>query len=259
MVRTSLHFYTFLARIFQDMSQKEGESAPRKKVKTSGVPLKSALKNSKSTFTKANLKAVRAMSPIPAVKADYTKPKTPIKSSAVSKDHVQMRPKTSEKGKEKATTPAPPTTFKVVAGTYEKLLYGLEGSYYTEDGQPLEAPRLKPIFIFPSHVASVKAVAASPNGGKWLATGSTDEIVKVWDLRRRKEIGGLVQHEGELVNQIASVFLRSTLLDNFKAPLHTSPFRLVLTSSAARKMEQSACTARGTGCCCVSLGDIKVG
>lgn len=233
------------------MSQKEGESAP-KKVKTSGVPLKSALKSSKSTFTKANLKAVRAKPSVPTVNPDNAKPRIVVSASARLKDHAPKRTKTSEKGKEKDTTPALPATFKVVVGTYEKLLYGLEGSYYSEDGQPLEALRLKPIFILPSHAASVKAVAASPNGGKWLATGSTDEIVKVWDLRRRKEIGGLVQHEGGLSKQGASVLLCLTLSVILKAPLHTSPFQLVRISSAARKMEQSACTVREIGCCYVS-------
>jgi len=43
-------------------------------------------------------------------------------------------------------------------------------------------------------------VAASPQGGKWLATGSGDEIIKVWDLRRRKEVGGLMQHEGSITH-----------------------------------------------------------
>ena len=50
----------------------------------------------------------------------------------------------------------------------------------------LDEPTLKPIFIFPAHVACVKAVAASPEGGKWLATGSTDEIIKVWDLTKER-------------------------------------------------------------------------
>ena len=87
-----------------------------------------------------------------------------------------------------------PCSFVVVAGSYEKLLYGLDGRVTSsESGYEFD---LKPIFIFPAHVSSIKAVAASPNGGKWLATGSSDEIVKVWDLARRKEIGGLMQHQG---------------------------------------------------------------
>ena len=170
----------------------EREERASKKPKTSNLPLKSALKTSKSTFAKA--KTVRAKSPIPTTKSEDPTLKS-TKKITEPKKTVKVQPKSSDKGKEKETATLP-TTFKVVAGTYEKLLYGLEGSFYSEDGTPLESPILKPIFIFPSHVACVKAVAASPNGGKWLATGSTDEIVKVWDLRRRKEIGGLVQHEG---------------------------------------------------------------
>ncbi|KAH7873889.1 WD40-repeat-containing domain protein [Lentinula edodes] len=88
-----------------------------------------------------------------------------------------------------------PSTFKIVAGSYEKLLYGLEGSTSIENDEVKF--HLKPIFIFPAHVSCIKAVAASP-GGKWLATGSADEIVKVWDLKRKKEIGGLMHHEGSI-------------------------------------------------------------
>lgn len=104
----------------------------------------------------------------------------------------------ASKGKQKAADEKPsislPSTFKVIAGSYEKLLYGLEGSASNEDGHIKFD--LKPVFIFPAHVSSIKSVAASPDGGKWLATGSTDEIVKVWDLRRKKEIGGLMHHNG---------------------------------------------------------------
>ncbi|KIJ55478.1 hypothetical protein M422DRAFT_24052 [Sphaerobolus stellatus SS14] len=91
-----------------------------------------------------------------------------------------------------------PKTFKIIAGSYEKLLYGLEGTFEEDPGTSRPKPTLKPVFIFPAHVGCVKAVAGSPSGGKWLATGSTDEIVKVWDLRRRKEIGGLIHHEGSI-------------------------------------------------------------
>jgi protein MAK11 len=111
----------------------------------------------------------------------------------------EVKPAIVDKGKAKAEPQSEsvlPSTFKVVAGSYEKLLYGLEGTVNsTESG--VHEWKLKPIFIFPAHVSCIKAVAASPSGGKWLATGSSDEIIKVWDLRRRKEIGGLMHHEGE--------------------------------------------------------------
>ncbi|KAA1475491.1 WD40 repeat-like protein [Dentipellis sp. KUC8613] len=137
---------------------------------------------------------------------------SPPPSSSKGKEKQISKPKPSSKtipkAKDKAKAPVPalelehapellPTTFKFVAGSYEKLLYGLEGSTSTSASGELEFS-LKPIFIFPAHVSSVKAVAASPSGGKWLATGSADEIIKVWDLRRRREIGGLMHHEGSI-------------------------------------------------------------
>ncbi|KAI0714190.1 WD40-repeat-containing domain protein [Cerioporus squamosus] len=93
-----------------------------------------------------------------------------------------------------------PTSFKVIAGSYEKLLYGLEGTVSVSSSSSEYSFDLRPIFIFPAHVSCIKSVAASPQGGKWLATGSADEIIKVWDLRRRKEIGGLMQHQGSITH-----------------------------------------------------------
>ncbi|PPQ98044.1 hypothetical protein CVT26_003039 [Gymnopilus dilepis] len=131
---------------------------------------------------------------------------TPAKGKENAKDREETTPvpksNSKNKGKAKATEdPAPlPASFKIVAGSYEKLLYGLDGTIsFDEDTQKLQYT-LKPVFIFPAHVSCIKAVAASPHGGKWLATGSADEIIKVWDLRRRKEIGGLMHHEGSITH-----------------------------------------------------------
>ena len=122
--------------------------------------------------------------------------RTPKSTPAEGRASVDAQGKRKGRGRAaNAPPPAPPLprTFKIVAGSYEKLLYGLEASFGAA------GLALTPIFIFPAHVSCVKAVAASPAGGKWLATGSADEIVKVWDLRRRREIGGLVHHEGACV------------------------------------------------------------
>ncbi|KAJ7233009.1 WD40-repeat-containing domain protein [Mycena rebaudengoi] len=138
-----------------------------------------------------------------------------VKGSPVPTKKVQPAPSLKGKEKEKAQPVAArkrkpavqddaptglPSTFKVIAGSYEKLLYGLEGSVSYDADTAALAFHLKPVFIFPAHVSCIKAVAASPNGGKWLATGSADEIIKVWDLRRRKEIGGLMHHEGSITH-----------------------------------------------------------
>ena len=61
-----------------------------------------------------------------------------------------------------------PFSFKIIAGSYERLL-----SVSASSPTSLELEwTLKPICIFPAHVSYIKTVAASPQGGKWLATGS---------------------------------------------------------------------------------------
>lgn len=118
------------------------------------------------------------------------KSKTPLPSQSSSKPQPAAPPPVRL-----------PSTFKIVAGSYEKLLYGLEGTVFlSSDSDSPYTFNLAPVFIFPAHVSCIKAVAASPHGGKWLATGSADEIIKVWDLRRRKEIGGLMHHEGPSIS-----------------------------------------------------------
>ncbi|KAH8833257.1 WD40-repeat-containing domain protein [Flagelloscypha sp. PMI_526] len=120
----------------------------------------------------------------------------PGPSKPSQKSNPKPKPKVTVSINEDDTSSSTTTNFMVVAGSYEKLLYGLEGSVSETDDWSL-----KPVFIFPAHVSCIKAVAAS-SGGKWLATGSTDEIIKVWDLRRRKEVGGLMHHEGSITHLV---------------------------------------------------------
>lgn len=55
--------------------------------------------------------------------------------------------------------------------------------------------RLSPIFIFPAHIGCIKSLAI---GGHFLASGSTDEKIQLYDLKRRKELGALLQHQGTI-------------------------------------------------------------
>ena len=96
-----------------------------------------------------------------------------------------------------------PTSFELVAGSYERILYGLHcAASHAGEAAAVEV-EMQPIFQFPAHLTCVKTAAASPNG-RWLVTGAADEVIKVWDLRRRKEVGGLLGHEGQLVEDIAA-------------------------------------------------------
>ncbi|KAF8950116.1 p21-activated protein kinase-interacting protein 1-like protein [Haplosporangium bisporale] len=80
--------------------------------------------------------------------------------------------------------------FRVVAGTYENVLYGID-AYWNED----MSLRLSPIFAFSAHIGCIKSLAI---GGQFLASGSTDEKIQLYDLKRRKELGALLQHQGTI-------------------------------------------------------------
>jgi len=179
-------------------------SRPAKKTKvhsssSTAKPLKSALKNSRSKEPDT-LSSIRPPSP-PKTSNAAEGLEDPKPKLDKGKGKASFSEKREKKGRKPATPSSLPRSFNVMVGSYEKLLYGLEGTLSFDEGEPSKLnATLKPIFIFPAHVSCVKSVAASPSGGKWLATGSTDEIVKVWDLRRRKEIGGLIQHEGSITH-----------------------------------------------------------
>ncbi|WWC57844.1 uncharacterized protein I303_100379 [Kwoniella dejecticola CBS 10117] len=192
---------------------------PNVEVKFEGVSSTSSVKPNAAESSKTkNVKVINT-------KADAKKHSTEAQPTSSSKD----------KGKSKAveavtapiSTPSSKSTFVIIAGTYEKLLYGLEGSY---PDPASSKSSLEPIFIFPAHLACVKAVAAS-KGGKWLATGSEDEFVKVWDLRRRKEVGSLSQHTGSITSLHfpTSSHLITTSEDSTLSLFRTSDWALLKT------------------------------
>ena len=161
-------------------------------------------------------------SPTVGYKSKFVVPKAGTKGKEKAKDYL-TRPKSPPpkksrpKSKSKAEEDMPrtlPSTFKVIAGSYEKLLYGLEGTVTLDEASNPKF-HLKPVFIFPAHVSCIKSVAASPGGGKWLATGSADEIIKVWDLRRKKEIGGLMHHQGSFIRVPFSLSCELSIQNNY--------------------------------------------
>lgn len=80
-------------------------------------------------------------------------------------------------------------SFMAIAGTYERILYGIEGRFVGKE------MTLNPRFIFPAHIGCIKAVSA---GGRYLASGSTDEVIKLYDLKKRIELGALHEHKGSI-------------------------------------------------------------
>lgn len=172
-------------------SESNIDSLERPGKRTKIHPIPRVVFSTEKTSSQSRAKKVQVLT-------ETSPPSAKGKEKAINLPLVSLRKK---KGPTDDSSAPLPTSFKVVAGSYEKLLYGLDGIITVDDQSNLQF-HLKPIFIFPAHVSCIKSVAASPHGGKWLATGSADEIIKVWDLKRRKEIGGLMHHEGQHLNHV---------------------------------------------------------
>ncbi|KAI9336357.1 WD40-repeat-containing domain protein [Obelidium mucronatum] len=86
---------------------------------------------------------------------------------------------------------------RIVLGSYERLLYGLDVTKSTEADQPEYT--VTQTFTYPAHIASIKTIAVSKNA-KLLATGSSDEHVKLYSLDRNKESGTLFHHTGSITD-----------------------------------------------------------
>lgn len=79
--------------------------------------------------------------------------------------------------------------FRVVVGSYEHNLLCLSLDLSTE------TPLFTPIFHFEAHSLSVKCLDVS---NKYLVSGSNDEHIRIYDLKKRKELGTLLAHQGSI-------------------------------------------------------------
>ncbi|KXS19819.1 WD40 repeat-like protein [Gonapodya prolifera JEL478] len=123
--------------------------------------------------------------------------------------------------------------FRVVVGSYERFVYGINvyGAHEGGDGDvkeektdtdadadadgephkdattPPELPlTLSALFVHPSHVSSIKCLA-STSTSHLLASGSVDESIRLYNLRTLRELGSLFHHQGT-VSRLAFVGTR---------------------------------------------------
>ncbi|RHY22759.1 hypothetical protein DYB25_006367 [Aphanomyces astaci] len=85
---------------------------------------------------------------------------------------------------------------QIVAGTYEGMLYGWEASTKDLTGKKPKSA-LKMVYGYPAHTECIKALAMMmEHDGKTLLTGGNDEMIKIYNVKKKVEVGILMQHKG---------------------------------------------------------------
>ncbi|GER30488.1 transducin/WD40 repeat-like superfamily protein [Striga asiatica] len=80
----------------------------------------------------------------------------------------------------------------LVAGSYERFIWG----YKLKSRKVPSYLSLTPLFSFPSHLSTIKAVAVS---GSAAVSGGNDDTIKIYDLSSSTEIGSL-QHSSSVTS-----------------------------------------------------------
>lgn len=80
----------------------------------------------------------------------------------------------------------------IVAGSYEGQLCGFSVTA-VGGAAAVENCAHKPLFAFSAHAGCIRTLAC---GGAQLVAGSTDNTISVYNLRKRRSYGKLLQQEG---------------------------------------------------------------
>ncbi|EGG13184.1 uncharacterized protein MELLADRAFT_101032 [Melampsora larici-populina 98AG31] len=147
-------------QINQD-STNSNQTKPNTKTQTN---LQSALKG-----TRKNLNQESQSTSTPSTSTSVTKPK-PIISKVPT-----------------ISSTFPPNSIKIVFGSYEHLLYGIQITFSTDTSI---LPNILPLFHFRAHSAPLTSIAISPSGTH-LATASTTGPLTLWSLQRQRALGTL--------------------------------------------------------------------
>ena len=69
------------------------------------------------------------------------------------------------------------------------------------DGKRLDDGGMSLVYAYEAHVGIVRCAALMKgNNGNILATGGMDEIIRVYNLSKKREVGELVQHTGGITS-----------------------------------------------------------
>ncbi|KAG6977061.1 hypothetical protein JG688_00000765 [Phytophthora aleatoria] len=86
---------------------------------------------------------------------------------------------------------------RVVAGTYEGLLYGWECPTVAAG----ERAKMKLTFGYAAHTECIKSVALmAAKQGKTMLSGASDEMIKIYNVDKRVEVGSLMEQHGAITS-----------------------------------------------------------
>ncbi|KAG5519351.1 hypothetical protein PMAC_001976 [Pneumocystis sp. 'macacae'] len=114
------------------------------------------------------------------------------------------------------------SSFRIIACTYEGFLYGIDTTLFLKEDTKINT-HFDLVWMFESNTGSVHSIAI---GGKYLVCGGIDEVIKLYDLKKRKDIGSLYHHSGTITDltfssKISPKFLISVSEDGTMAIFRT--------------------------------------
>lgn len=92
------------------------------------------------------------------------------------------------------------TQFRIIVGSYEHTIQCLSVNI-PESNTEDRIAHFHTIFHFQAHSLSVRSLDV---GKRFLVSGSNDEHIRIYDLQKRKELGGLLQHQGSITKLVFS-------------------------------------------------------
>lgn len=86
--------------------------------------------------------------------------------------------------------------FLISIGSYERTIYGIDIEVKTSESDPQSISLEGKVgFAVPAHNGYIKCIASCP---KYLVSGGVDEVIRIFDLKKRKDIGSINQHDGSI-------------------------------------------------------------
>lgn len=153
------------------------------------------------TKQKKNVKAKKEGTAIDTDKAEVravdvavTKEKSTEESKEESKEEtgetaLEVEGEDKKQSQPNKSFPKNAPTFRIITGSYEHNLLCVSVSLYPE------SPVFTPVFHFTPHTQSIRCLAQSK---RYLTSGSNDEHIRIYDLQKRKELGTLLHHDGNI-------------------------------------------------------------